>query len=734
MFSIGTVYRAVPDTSSIIDGYVRVVGIDQFQNAYLIRLDKPPFKVPYAIKLEDLELALKEGNISTVNSFDIGLPKSLQKLSDVARKKLELNKQLMEPLILDEELIFHDNKRNQAFIAREKETKKQPCGACRNTIRNLFLRILASGWSELAYAPKYNERGGVGSKQSKKTARRGPKPKNPKNTSKVKLPDVEDDLRKGLELYYFSGQHTFDSSYHLTINRSFVDKAKLEKAKGKTFTIKEVRLPRSQRPTKRQFRYVMQKMEREGYTREKKPRKSRQPEKKKTYSGTARNGLIGPGSRFEIDATKYQVRPVSKYDSSRVLEPPTLYLIIDVWSGAIVGYAFSLESEGWPLTVKALLNCYEDKQKTFDRLNLPFNSSPDWSSHQLSSRLTADRGSMVSDKAGPCIEINGHIEITPAMRGDRKGNIEGAINLLKKGHDYVLPGKYPKNRKRREPDGINTAALTFEALEKIVVETIVFLNSEPVPEKNIPIDMKLDGSVPLTYMGLYEWGLRNRPGQTRTIPPQDVYINLMTKDVASMTEKGISYKGSLFKCEALESHGYCAKAARNGNYKIDIRFYELSSDLVWFFDEVSKVWLPAENQNEEIRRLKEAFFELEIRHQAAEELRDEIKGENVHRRHERSKQTKKEITEAQKKAKVAKAGKTKTEIKKDIGKNNATEKAVQRLTDNHDEVKSYMSAINHEKGKPSVAPKKEHENHDAPETPTGSRPIDRWRKKHGKKN
>jgi hypothetical protein len=735
MFEINTIYRALPDTPSIIDGVVRLVGISPNRKACLMRLDQHPFKVPFTIELDDLINAYEARKIDTLSSFDMGLPSSEDELPEKAAIKLANHIKLMTPLVYNEKLIFCESKRNKAFIARAKETEKEIFHASLSTIRKLFLKFLASGGSELAYAPRHDQRGGVGEQQKSNSNRRGPQAKHPKNRSCVKLIDVQDKLTEGLNLYYFSGQYILKDAYHLTLKRSFVDHAKLERFSDKEQTpkLKEILLPTSKLPTERQFRYRKDQMEQSGIaTRKKRPRKSRQPEELIVLSGSARKGLRGPGDRFEIDASKYQTRIVSKYDRSRPLEPPTLYLIIDVWSGAIVGYAFSLESEGWSLTIKALLNCFEDKQKTFDRLGLPFKSKPDWCSCQLPSKLTADRASMVSDKAGPCIETTGHVEITEAWRGDRKGTIENAIKRLKFVHDYHLPGSYPKKPGRGESDGIATAALTFEELEKRIVETIVELNSMPVPEKNIPIDMELDGSVPLTYIGLYEWGLRNRPGHTRTIPPHEMFLHLMSADTASVTEDGLLYKTQLFNCAALDRHGYLAKAKRNGQYRIDVRFYEHLSDYIWYFDEVLGKWLPAENQDEDIRRLKISFFELENRHQQIERLRAVAHGEYVHRKDERRPKNEAMIDTAKSEAKKARAGKNKTTIKKGIKGNHQTEKLAEKLRDTHDQVSSYMSGIGHEQNKPAMEKQKKLNRPETVTTSSKPRAIDRWKERFQK--
>ena len=59
--------------------------------------------------------------------------------------------------------------------------------------------------------------------------------------------------------------------------------------------------------------------------------------------GSSTAEVIGPGSRYQIDATIADVYVVSRYDRSKIVGRPVLYVIIDVFSRMITGVYIGFE-------------------------------------------------------------------------------------------------------------------------------------------------------------------------------------------------------------------------------------------------------------------------------------------------------------------------------------------------------------------------------------------------------
>jgi hypothetical protein len=92
------------------------------------------------------------------------------------------------------------------------------------------------------------------------------------------------------------------------------------------------------RPTIRQFRYF--------YDREyKKPQRLEARTHPGVYkkdvrplTSTATASVLGPGSRYEIDATIADIYLVDDEDRSKIIGRPTIYIVIDVFSRMISGF------------------------------------------------------------------------------------------------------------------------------------------------------------------------------------------------------------------------------------------------------------------------------------------------------------------------------------------------------------------------------------------------------------
>lgn len=688
MIEINTLLMPAPNRSTVFEGIVRVVAVSETGVTALMCLDVSPLKAPFNLPTVDLVTGIQaSGDIVIVNTFDTGIPGSVSQLSEKHKEKLGKTVEIMSTLIGDPNVILDPELRANEF---ERVAKKFNINV--RTIRRNFYRYLWGGQTALAMvdgAAKTNTR----KQQTNGSKRRGPKI-NIGTVSQVILPEVRELLEMGAREFFLSGKFTLFESFVLTLKKYFSDGKKVASTYGGKVTLSEILLPEEKLPTYRQFRYVCDKLVASEGGREVKPKQPRQQKSKEAQRGRARHGVHGPGFRFEIDATKIQVQLVSRYGRSRLVSEATLYIIIDVWSGAIVGYAISLENASWALASKALFNCFTDKGDVFKRIGLDYESE-DWPARHLPSRLAADRGEMVSNKAGVVAEIGIKVEIMPSMRPDRKGKVESTFRSIKYDNShYYIPGKHAKGPVRRESNGKDAAALTLNELEVIIVEIILDLNNEPVPLDSIPAEIIKEGYTAITHIGMYKWGLENRPGFTRTLPKKEVFNNLLLKGDGSVTAKGIHFKSQYFTSPVLLSNRYQARAVANGAFVIELRYDEHFGDEVWFYDQTEGDWLPAFNNDPQVQRLKASFYEIEAFRKEGEKLRIEAKSENTHKKDEKAKRINVMTHAAEKEAKLAKAGKTKTQQTENVKMNKKIEVDINRLLQSQETLASYTSGIN----------------------------------------
>lgn len=660
MLSINCFLCAAPDTSTAIEGVARLVGVDAQNFAYLIRVDESPIKGPFQIPMLELQAAIQAGDILLDQEITTDLPPVLELLDSAGKERVEKAMEVLTPLVVDDDVLFDPEYRARMFAHRGEE-----CGVHPRQIRRLYYRYLWGGQTELALAPMFSKYGGRGQKQKPGSRKRGPKPQDSSVASQLPLPDVREKLEAGAKLFYLPGSRTLEQAFMDTKKRYFTRGLHIKRGAP----IKEVLLPPEQLPSLAQFRYVCDCL---GGTR-RNGRRIRQKPAEWEFRGRNRDNVPGPGFRFEIDATKVQVRLVSRYDRSKTLKDPILYIIIDVWSGAIVGYALSLRNASWTLAAKSLLNCFTDKQEVFERLGMDWYSREDWPCQHLPQRLAADRGELVSNKAGLVPEIGIKVEIMPPMCPQLKGKVEAAIKDVKHGHSHRLPGRHPKNRQRRETDGTETAALTIEELERVIVEIIMGLNHDPAPAAHIPPEMIEEGEIDVTRIGLYRWGIE-RYTFARSLTKEKVWESLMMKGEAALTPKGLNFKCQTYRIPAGASFVTHKRASGKGNPLVNVRYDEHQADRIWFMEPKEKKWVPAFNLNENIQRRKAAFYELEISRQEVINLRRQAKEENLHREGERRERNKETIRQAEAEAKEDRKGTSIASRKKDRLENTQVER------------------------------------------------------------
>lgn len=658
MLEINDIICPAPDASTVIEGISRFVRCDNQHNAYLIRMDNDPLTAPFKVSMHELRSAIMTGEILLDQQFEIDIAPTAEVLSAAAAKQMRSAVNMLAPILEDDNILFDRDYRGRMFNELASSYGVHP-----RLIRRHYYLYLWGGKTELALAPYYVNRGGAGKPQKPGSKRRGPKAKDQTTASLVPLPDLRANLVKGAKLFFLPGNRTLEEAFMDTKKKYFNNGSRIERG-GK---VCEILLPPEKLPSIGQFRYICEELCKDQNVR-KVARRIRQKTAEWDFRGRSRDGVPGPGFRFEIDSTKIQVKLVSRYNRAKVLKNATLYVVVDIWSGAIVGYALSLQNASWALAARALHNCFTDKQEVFDRLELDYTSE-EWSCHHLPTRLGADRGELVSDKAGLVPELGIVVEIMPPMCPERKGKVESSIKNIKHGHSHRLPGRHAKYLQRRESDGTDSAALTIDELEKIIVEIIMGLNHDPAPISYIPPEMIEEGETDVTHIGLYRWGLKHYFGHTRKLTSTQVYTNLMLKGVAALTSRGLYFKSQTFVSRAATNPIVKKRNTGKGGFLVDIRYDEHRADSIWFFDRNTNVWVEAINVDENVQRRKAGFYELEIFRDEVKKLRRAAKDENLHRQGEKDKEIKKQVKQAEIEAKEDKKGVSKSARKKNRREN-----------------------------------------------------------------
>ena len=297
--------------------------------------------------------------------------------------------------------------------------------------------------------------------------------------------------------------------------------------------------------------------------------------------GTSNAEVIGPGSRWQIDATIADVYLVSRIDRSRIVGRPVLYFVIDVFSRMIVGLHVGLEAPSWVGAMSALVNAASDKVAFCKAHGIEIEAE-DWPCQGLPDVLLGDRGEMLGERAEVLVKHFGvRLENTPPYRADLKGIVEKRFHLIQADFGPYVPGYVePDFRQRGARDYRLDAALTIDEFTAVIISCVLAHNLRRIRDYPRDAQMIADDVQPVP-IELWDWGVARRTGQPRRYPEEVVRFSLLPEAEATVTETGIRFHGCFYSCaEAVAGHWF-DRARQRGTWKERISYDTRSMDRIW---------------------------------------------------------------------------------------------------------------------------------------------------------
>ncbi|MFH1493520.1 MAG: hypothetical protein ABIG70_01840 [Pseudomonadota bacterium] len=113
-------------------------------------------------------------------------------------------------------------------------------------------------------------------------------------------------------------------------------------------------------PNQRQVRYVIEKFIKKIDRALSKTTSGHFKRNKRGMIGHAWQGVAGPGHVYAIDSTTGDVFLRSSINRAWFIGRPVVYLVVDVWSTAIVGFYVCLTGPSWAMAKIALFSAFSD--------------------------------------------------------------------------------------------------------------------------------------------------------------------------------------------------------------------------------------------------------------------------------------------------------------------------------------------------------------------------------------
>ena len=282
----------------------------------------------------------------------------------------------------------------------------------------------------------------------------------------------------------------------------------------------------------------------------------------RSLTGSVYDVVWAPGSIYEIDSTVDNVTLVSESDRTKIVGSPVLYLVTDVYTGMIAGFAVQLENAGFDLAADALYNAVMDKVEFCQRYGIEIRPE-EWPIKGLPAKIVADNGELRSDQIETlsktfCVEAS----LTPPYHPDKKPVVERAIGQVQaEVRCACMPGVHDpiKLKKAGGHDARLEAAMTLHEYTQVLIHVILTLNKRirDCTPKNLPQNVKA------TPLELWAWAKSEGNMELRSLGKGDLRLALSRHYDCTFSKKGINVGGIRYLCDRADELGYFDRYPKN---------------------------------------------------------------------------------------------------------------------------------------------------------------------------
>lgn len=302
---------------------------------------------------------------------------------------------------------------------------------------------------------------------------------------------------------------------------------------------------------------------------------------------TVNTQVLGPGSRYEIDATIADIYLVSDSDRQSTVGRPVIYFVTDVFSRMVAGFYIGFENPSYATSVQALEMAVADKQNHCKNYGINITAD-DWPCIGLPDAILADRGELLGHQIETLEKsFSVRVENTPPYRGDLKPIVERYFKTMQAKFKPFAPGvvKGVKEKKKGGKDYRLDAALTISDFKKIIINSILMHNNTH-QLSHYDRDSDMPSDLPLVPIELWNWGLQHRTGRLRTVSADALYIALLPRKKATISDLGVKLFGNYYICAEIREKGWLhRKNTINRPKSIKVAYDPLDANTIFIFYE-----------------------------------------------------------------------------------------------------------------------------------------------------
>ncbi|MEH6730702.1 MAG: Mu transposase C-terminal domain-containing protein [Pseudoalteromonas distincta] len=344
-------------------------------------------------------------------------------------------------------------------------------------------------------------------------------------------------------------------------------------------------LPEEELPTLRQMEHFFKREYRQVDKIEAQAGEIKNKKDIRPLTGTAAADVLGPGMRYEIDATIADIYLVSDTERSNIVGRPIIYMVIDVFSRMVAGFYIGFENPSYAAAIQALHMASTDKTEYCRKFG--FDTTPEeWPCIGLPSALLADRGELMGHQI-ECLDkgFGVRIENTSPFRSEAKGVVERSFNTFQAVFKPFSPGVVTgtKIKKQGDRDYRLDAKLTIQEFTKIILASVLYHNQYHVIKGyDKATDMPTD--LPNNPLALWNWGLQHRTGRLKKPEADHLRVALMPRTRATISESGACIFGLYYTSSELLKLGWMHRSKEvKRPEKVDVAYDLATADYIYIY-------------------------------------------------------------------------------------------------------------------------------------------------------
>ena len=439
--------------------------------------------------------------------------------------------------IVDHEQFYIPSARSSLIneIINSKKSTKQ-------TIYRLLRQYWQRGQTPNALIPNYQNSGAKGSKKVA-SQKLGRKRLYKEGTGAIITQEIERLFHLTISKYLLSNKkHTLKYA-----NREFL----------KLYRTLHPDIPENEYPTLRQFQYFYHREYNQVTRLQKRSNDIEYSKDLRQLHSTVNTQVLGPGSRYEIDATIADIYLVSNLDRSRIIGRPTIYFVIDVFSRMVTGLYIGLENASYKTSIQALYCAFTDKVALCKKYGIDITYE-NWPCIGLPDAILADRAELFGHQVENLEKsFSIRLENAPPYRGDLKPIVESRFKLIQAEFKPFAKGVVQDviTKKRGGKDYRLDATLNLDEFTKIILLSVLKYNQFH-QINNYDRDIDLPHDLPAVPMALWNWGIQHRTGKLRSASDKAVYVALLPREKATLSNRGLKIFGVTYTCPELYENGW----------------------------------------------------------------------------------------------------------------------------------------------------------------------------------